>query len=925
MAISVMTLYISTSPLYGAIGSLRSLSTADGLSDLLVNTLYKDSTGYMWFGTEMALDRYDGNRIRSYRFPDGEGGSQLRVNAIAELRRGEIFVGNHQGLYVLSPGSDALTRVFPERINFPVRTLADDGKHTLYIGTRQGLFTYDVIKKSLNHMLLHSDILSEANEITGMWINPGADLWISTLHTLHFLDFTTGKTESYPFPVSGSISMMTGNDRLIFLGTHGSGVVPFDISGHTFLPPIELGNNIITSLCADGSGNIYVSTDGEGIYRYSLPEQSVTAHLTTSPSSPLPIRSNSVYSMTTDDNGLLWIGYYQNGVDYTPHYNDIFTTYVMPGAIDTHQHAVRAVAIADGYKVIGTRDGLFLVNESTGTSRRFVKPEIASNIIFCITHVAPTYYIGTYNGGMYTLDPTTATIAPFTLGEDATTSTISVFAIVADPHGDLWIGASDGLHRLHDGREVARYTSLNSQLPDGNVYEIFFDSTGRGWICTENGMAIWDGSSLRTGHFPNGFVNGMKIRDIIEDREHNLYFAPDRGEIFKSNLELTEFGFIHSGVKDPVTMTTFMIEDRDGWIWFGTDKGLTRHDKRNHFHQFNNADGIPHPVFTLCPPVMDSNGDIYMGNSQGLIRLDYRKFKSAERHMHDDITVTDILTNGHSVMTRLDSDQRGRRTITLGDHENDLMVSVANFRYIPSTSHEVEYQLDGYEKEWRKTDGTQPIHYYDISPGSYMLRMRVPGDPSTESVLWIEKRAGLNWPLLTGIAVILITTVCILVLLRLRRRHREELRWIEKQASAPVAVQPASDATTAMKSKARYSTTSLTDEECKRLIKVLDNVMKTQRPYTDPDLKSAGLAAMAGTTSHALSYLFNQYMQKSYYDYVNTYRVAEFKRLVKEGDIGKYTLTAMAQKCGFSSRASFFRHFKNVTGITPAEYIKQNE
>lgn len=115
MAISVMTLYISTSPLYGAIGSLRSLSTADGLSDLLVNTLYKDSTGYMWFGTEMALDRYDGNRIRSYRFPDGEGGSQLRVNAIAELRRGEIFVGNHQGLYVLSPGSDALTRVFPER------------------------------------------------------------------------------------------------------------------------------------------------------------------------------------------------------------------------------------------------------------------------------------------------------------------------------------------------------------------------------------------------------------------------------------------------------------------------------------------------------------------------------------------------------------------------------------------------------------------------------------------------------------------------------------------------------------------------------------------------------------------------------------------------------------------------------------------
>ena len=58
------------------------------------------------------------------------------------------------------------------------------------------------------------------------------------------------------------------------------------------------------------------------------------------------------------------------------------------------------------------------------------------------------------------------------------------------------------------------------------------------------------------------------------------------------------------------------------------------------------------------------------------------------------------------------------------------------------------------------------------------------------------------------------------------------------------------------------------------------------------------------------------------YDYVNEYRVAEFKRLVGELDTSRYTLTAMSQMCGFSSRASFFRHFKNLTGITPADYLK---
>ena len=64
--------------------------------------------------------------------------------------------------------------------------------------------------------------------------------------------------------------------------------------------------------------------------------------------------------------------------------------------------------------------------------------------------------------------------------------------------------------------------------------------------------------------------------------------------------------------------------------------------------------------------------------------------------------------------------------------------------------------------------------------------------------------------------------------------------------------------------------------------------------------------------------------QKSYYDYVNEYRVNEFKRVAAEVDVSKYTLTALSQMCGFSSRATFFRHFKAVTGITPAEYLKRD-
>lgn len=897
---------------------LTSLSTSDNLSDLLVNTIFKDSTGYMWFGTEVALDRYDGNQIKTYRFP-GDARGPRRVNAITELRRGEIFVGNHQGLFVLAPGATSLTQVFPDKISFPVNALADDGNQNLYIGTRQGIFHYDVAKNTIKQTLLRADILAQGNEVTGLWVNPGRGLWTSTYHTLYFLDFSTGKTESYPLPVQGSVMRMTGEGDMLYLATHGSGVVPFDLTCHQFDEPIELGNNIITSLCSDGKGALYVSTDGEGIFKYSLPESRIVAHLTSAPSSPLPIRSNSVYSMVVDDKGLLWIGYYQMGVDYTPHYNDIFEVYAYPGVIDTRQYAVRAVAVEGRQKVIGTREGLFFVDESTGRSAKFVKPEIKSNIIFCITPVGGKYYIGTYNGGMYVLDPVTLKIRQFS-ADASLLSTESVFAIVTDADGTMWVGASDGLYRFRDDKLLAHYTATNSQLPEGNVYDIFFDSAGRGWMCTENGMAIWTGDALHSDRFPKGFVNAMKIRDVYEDRDHTLYFAPDRGEVFRSNLELTEFGFIPYGVKDPSSMTTFITEDPDGWIWFGTEKGLTRYNKRQNFRHFNNADGLPHLVFTLCPPVRDAEGNLWMGNTQGLLKLDFKKFKTHVADMEQEVSVTDLLTNGQSIFNRL-SVTPGNRLIELESNEGDLEVCFANFNYIPAAYHSIEYLLDGYENEWRKTEGTRCIHYYDLPPGKYMLRLRLPGDPSTESVLRIHKKAGLNWPMVTVGLVLLVIGGSVLLVLHSRRRHREELKWVEAQA-AEAAVAPVITSVTSDK-KNRYKTTRLTDEECKRLIKVLDGIMRTSRPYTNPDLKSSELAAMAGTTGHALSFLFNQYMEKSYYDYVNEYRVAEFKRLVKEVDTSKYTLTAMSQKCGFSSRASFFRHFKNITGITPAEYLRQ--
>ena len=150
-----------------------------------------------------------------------------------------------------------------------------------------------------------------------------------------------------------------------------------------------------------------------------------------------------------------------------------------------------------------------------------------------------------------------------------------------------------------------------------------------------------------------------------------------------------------------------------------------------------------------------------------------------------------------------------------------------------------------------------------------------------------------------------------------------EIEPVTEEETVSEPIEPKSEKKTASSADDKYRTNKVSPEECKRLYRLLEQEMKRNKPYRNPNLKVADLAVAIGTTSHSLSYLFNQYLEKNYYDYINEYRVEEFKSLILKDEYAKYTLTAMAEYCGFSSRASFFRTFKKLAGITPNEYIKQ--
>ena len=78
---------------YPSTYTLRGLSVSDGLSDLLVNAIYKDSLGFVWIGTGNSLERFDGSHIKHYPIT-GSNEKLKRVNVIAEMEDNQLWMGN---------------------------------------------------------------------------------------------------------------------------------------------------------------------------------------------------------------------------------------------------------------------------------------------------------------------------------------------------------------------------------------------------------------------------------------------------------------------------------------------------------------------------------------------------------------------------------------------------------------------------------------------------------------------------------------------------------------------------------------------------------------------------------------------------------------------------------------------------------------
>ncbi len=560
------------------------ISIEHGLSQGTVNCMLQDRKGFMWFGTQDGLDRYDGLQFEVLAH-DPDDPTTLNDNWILTLLEdagGDLWVGTQTG---------GLSRWH----------------------RKSGTFTH------YRHDAQDSRSLAE-DEVRALVQDAGGNLWVgSSTAGLSRLDPTTGVFERYRHRPDDPASLSHDEVRALVLDRAGDlwagtlgGLNRFDAESGTFTRylhddanPASLSDDRVRSILEDREGSLWVGTFG-GLDRLD-PASGVVEHFRHDPTDPPSLSENRVRTLYEDRDGRIWVGT-DGALDLFDPASRTFFHYAHNAADPTSLSADRVMSIYQdrgGVLWVGMQGGLNKWSPRTWSFSHFksdpARPTSLSSdkILSLSVDAGGAIWIGTNGHGLDRFDRASGTVRNYRKGDrrPGNLSDDTVTALLHDRDGILWAGTEDG--------------GLNRLDVDGETFEHFAHDPGRGDSLAADGvMSLFQDrhGDLWIGTYGGG-LNRMRTaegrpRDSFDGWRHD----PSDPESLSGD-RVTAFG-----------------EDADGALWVGTfGTGLNRFDRhRGTFQRFANEPGRRSSLSNDVIVVIhrDPDGDLWIGTLIGLNRLE---------------------------------------------------------------------------------------------------------------------------------------------------------------------------------------------------------------------------------------------------------------------------------------------------------------
>ncbi len=679
-----------------------------------VNTLFKESRGYIWIGARGGLYMFNGKTTRNI-LPDSLK-NRLVITAIEEDKNNRIWFGCQNGFI----GFIENNKLFPFRPEegLPAKPITDilfDKSGRLWFSTAdEGIY---VLEQQILYNINTDDGLPD-NYVNTLQTDQLENIIAGTDRGIVILNIKKGKKSinafssrnGLPDNIVRTIQPSTQFGKY-WVGMEDGGLCLFDSrNGNISVPkgiqPWTYGR-INDMLCLEK--DIWVATEEAGLIHLSMENDSLKQH------PALISASGKITALINDNEGQLWFSQPGKIVRTTAP----LLRFLRPegAGITTEIHVLftapdGTVWIADENKIHHLKGSV----EAWSLIRSYTLPVASMQDITTMYKDTPgQIWIGTIGAGIILLDPITGRWKK--LSGNPVIENGHILAITGKD-SSIWVTGLNGLTNYILNENIKgefnwQYTNYNKQSGIGSdyVYQVHIDKLNRVWFATDGaGVACKEGNKI-TNFKGRAGLSSTVIYGITEDKAGNIYLNTlDDGIVKYDGKNFTSFyttpGKQNGTVTSIITNTSgqLVVMHKKGLDIVELSSGRSRHYGKNN--------GITQSQLNLNIIGKNSDGSIWIGTNDGIICL-------LPEQLHPLSTPKSIITNfsvfGNSVLAK---DQQ-----IFSHADNNITIYFDGIYFTEPDQVLFQYQLAGYHKEWI-TSSDRQVNFPRLLPGNYTLFLR---------------------------------------------------------------------------------------------------------------------------------------------------------------------------------------------------------
>jgi signal transduction histidine kinase/ligand-binding sensor domain-containing protein len=674
-----------------------------------VQALTESKDGLLWIGTTGGLARFDGAHIQIY----GPGMAQaLSVNSIFCLtlgKDGSLWAGTEGGglLHLRGDGlkvysaSDGLTEAF-------VRTIFEDDRSRLWIGTDNGLFVLEgnrirrIDQGSIAPMGVHS--ITEDHEHR-IWAGGSSLIAIGQ----------NGRAQAFPLPGAYSETtvkkILETADGTIWVGTVG-GLQRLEEGRFRTVPGIHA---TVRSLLQTRDGVLWIGTIGEGLWTYQ-------DRRLTRVSSPGFLPSDTVLSIFEDDQGQIWIGTQAGLVRLN---RTMVSLVTLPEEGDPDFETISGDDMGDLWVAA---HHLYLIRD--GVARRVNYPGLGPVPVRNVDRAHDgTLWIGTDGGGVYNIRG--AEVRHYTAPAELTNNFIRGFLESRDGH--MWIATDGGVSRI--GKEGTQGFTVENGLVYSSTRSLMEDQAGNIWIGTDRGLNCWADGAFRQNNATRALAE-EKVWTMMQDKMGTLWFGTRDHGMFRYRDGVVQQLTVAQGL--PSNSLYQIFQDRRGSFWL-TSPNLIASMNAAELSGAATSGDRPMSVKVYSMPFGGDGAQLYGGRQPSgfLAPDDSVWFPTTRGAAHVETTMQLQAAPPRAVLDEVVED--GRSVAPEDGLQVPARVARLSFAFgaISLRSQEgvrFRYKLENFDSGWTISATSRSATYTNLPAGHYRFRVTVFDTSQPETV-----------------------------------------------------------------------------------------------------------------------------------------------------------------------------------------------